>query len=60
MAVSESCKADLSNCERITSADQTVSALEEAKVRLPFFMIPCISVSQKNATLGSQALLPHV
>ena len=42
MATFKSCKAGLSDCERIISVDQILSALEEVKVRLPFFHTPCI------------------
>ena len=37
MATFKSCKADLSDGERISFVDQILSALEELKVRLPFF-----------------------
>ena len=43
MAVFKSCKADLSNWERIISLDQILSALEKAKVRLLFFIHPVYS-----------------
>ena len=38
VAVFKSCKTGLSNCERIISVDQILNALEEVKVRLPFFL----------------------
>ena len=40
MATFKSSMAVLSECERISSVDQIRSALEEAKVRLPFFDTP--------------------
>ena len=39
MATLKSYKASLSNGERISSVDQILNALEEVKVRLPFFLI---------------------
>ena len=39
MATFKSCKASLSNGERISSVEQILSALREVKVRLPFFFI---------------------
>ena len=38
MATFKSCKASLSNVERISSVDQILSTLQEVKVRLPFFL----------------------
>ena len=40
MAVFESCKAGLSNYERIMSEDQALKALEEGKIWITFFEIP--------------------
>ena len=42
MATLKSCKASLSDGERISFVDQVLSVLEELKVRLPFFDTPCI------------------
>ena len=39
MATFKSCKASLSDGERTSFVDQILSALEELKVRLPFFLI---------------------
>ena len=38
MATFKSCKISLSDGERISSVDQILSALEEVKVRLAFFL----------------------
>ena len=45
MATFKSCKASLSDGVRICFVDQILSALEELKVRLPFFYTPCISTN---------------
>ena len=38
IATFKNCKTSLSNGKRISSVDQILSALEEVKVRLPFFL----------------------
>ena len=40
MPTFKSCRASLSNDERISCVDQILSALQEVKVRLPFFIHP--------------------
>ena len=39
MATFKSCRASLSDGERMSFVDQILSALGEVKVRLPFFLI---------------------
>ena len=44
MAKFKSCKASLSDGERISFVDPILSARQEVKVRLPFLDTPCISL----------------